>query len=60
MIEEVETAERAYELVDSLNVVLSNYREDSEISILNNTGVFNFPSIHLVTVLKDAKQLAIR
>ncbi len=49
-------AERAYELVDSLNVTLSNYREDSEISILNNTGVYKSPSIHLVTVLNDAQQ----
>lgn len=48
-------AEEAYQLVDSLNLILSNYLEGSEINLFNKEGHLNNASIQLVEVLKYAQ-----
>ena len=46
---------KSYSLVDSLNVILSNYNASSQVSVLNSTKMLANPSAHLLHVLNASK-----
>ena len=55
-----EALEAAFAELETVEAVMSIYRRESQLSILNRTGVLNHPHPYLVSVLRTAQETAER